>query len=452
MHNAAFDVMKFLRTMVKPAAGCTEIAAVGLATAIAYQALKSNSKGKVVPDSPDAADVRGVELVLDRNIFKNGYDVVIPNTRGKKGIDLAASLGLFLNVDIEKPSLTIFEQINGKILDYAEQTRKKVTIDIDRTRTQLYIKGVVHYAESSAEVVLCRKHDRICYIAVDGSVVYTDEEAYVTISGCEGSQEMSSSLTVEEICTLLDDGCELSDPVKQELQRTIDINKLLVEEGLLNNKYGIGVVKIVKDLIRDGLLTDDLSTKVQLQVAAAVEARLGGTEKPAMSSSGSGTTGVSATVPIIVVGEHFDIDKDRILKSILVSHLVVRAAADQIGELSALCGSYSKAVLGAAAGLAYLLGGGKDEIDNAIKTIASFNFGSICDGAKFNCTLKSMNAADIALKSALFSIRGMRVVTEGVIEESVDASLKNIGRISKSMTNTDDTIVSILVERGKKNG
>ncbi|GAH43212.1 unnamed protein product, partial [marine sediment metagenome] len=230
---------------------------------------------------------------------------------------------------------------------------------------------------------------------------------------------------------------------KEELRKTIIINKQLTKEGR-GKQYGIGIVKALEGLIQNGMLSNDLITNIKLEVASGVEARMGGAPERAMTTSGSGNMGITATIPIIVAAEWLNIDKDRLLKSILLSHIVTRIVSDYVGDLSALCGAFNKAAIGAAAGLAYLLGGKEGEINNAINAVTSNIAGVICDGAKYGCTLKAMTAAGIAIESALMSVNGIKIPPNGIVDEKPKDTMKNIGMISHSMVQTDTTIVKIL--------
>lgn len=43
-----------------------------------------------------------------------------------------------------------------------------------------------------------------------------------------------------------------------------------------------------------------------IRTSAASDARMGGATLPAMSNSGSGNQGITATMPVVVVAEHFE--------------------------------------------------------------------------------------------------------------------------------------------------
>lgn len=449
------DVIEILRENVKPAAGCTEVVAIALASSIAYNAIygnfpKTTRLGVREVPLPKKEKLRGIEVVIDRNVFKNAYGVAIPGT-DKRGIELAALLGLFLDMNRffkseEEPGyLEIFRQLDKAWIPVAESMVERVSVDIDSTKDDLYIHVKVRYDAHEAESVLQSKHDGISRIMVDGEVVYRSYEERKKDVGRKRA-EKEAVLKLRQILKAAE---EIGEEEKRELQKTIDVNRLLVEEGLLGN-YGMGIVRAYKNLIKKGMLPDDLLTKIKLQVAAGVEARMGGTEYPAMSSSGSGNNGITAAVPIIAAGEYLNVDKDRILKGILISHLVVKEISDYVGELSALCGACNKSAFGAAAGLVYIMGGGRNEIENAINYVASSIVGMVCDGAKYGCVLKAIAAASTAYEAAIFALEGIQPPPDGVVEGKADDTLRNLGEISRAMVAVDDVVVHLIHRRGER--
>lgn len=124
--------------------------------------------------------------------------------------------------------------------------------------------------------------------------------------------------------------------------------------------------------------------------------------------------------------------------------MIVKVSSDYIGELSALCGACNKAAFGAAAGLTYILGGGRREIENAIRYVASNILGVICDGAKYGCALKAVTAASIAYEAAILSLEGVDVPADGVVEKTADGTLRNLKEVSKVMSDVDDVVVKFI--------
>jgi len=124
---------------------------------------------------------------------------------------------------------------------------------------------------------------------------------------------------------------------------------------------------------------------------------------------------------------------------------VTKYVSNHSGYLSAICGCAIKAGIGAAAGLAYLLGGDTKHINNAINIMAANITGMICDGAKEGCALKLSTAAGTATESALMAISGMEVPpSNGIINQKAEITIQNIGKIAKAMVPTDIEIVEIM--------
>ena len=78
-----FSIKDILQMEVTPALGCTEPAAIALATAAAASLLKDQ-------------EIDGIELWVDPNIYKNGTAVAIPGPNGMTGLDVAAGVCAFV--------------------------------------------------------------------------------------------------------------------------------------------------------------------------------------------------------------------------------------------------------------------------------------------------------------------------------------------------------------------
>jgi len=439
------DIMSFLEDNVIPAAGCTEIVAIGISTCAGFNALFGN-----LPNSPskdgvpmlDADKLEHVGLTLDKRLYKNAYSVNIPSTQGRNGIELAAAIGLFLNINKTKV-LEIFTQIEPNMLSLADKVLDKINVELDEAKDSLFVRSTIKYDGHTVISTMEEAHDRITSIDIDGKEVFSNP---IDKSGLTAGNEVGR-LSINEMLDIIGD---LPDNVKVELTKTVDLNMTLVVEGLCHFSSQGGIVHILKDLIRDGLLTDDVSTKIKLSVASAVEARMGGVPLSAMSSSGSGNMGITATVPIIIVGQELEKSDDEVLRAILLSHMVVSMASDKIGKLSALCGASNKSTFGAAAGISYLLGADAEGIKNSINMVASNLIGATCDGAKTNCALKAMSSASVAYDSALLGSRGLQLGSQGIVGSTAKETLKNVSEISHKMDSIDDAIVSILRHRVKR--
>lgn len=114
-----------------------------------------------------------------------------------------------------------------------------------------------------------------------------------------------------------------------------------------------------------------------------------------------------------------------------------------------MCGCAIAAGAGAAAGVAYMLGGDVEAVGGAVKNVTADLAGVICDGAKSACALKLASAAGSAVQSALFALEGVVVgQNDGIVSASPEATMDALGRLSnEGMTTTDQVILDIMCSK-----
>jgi L-cysteine desulfidase len=95
--------------------------------------------------------------------------------------------------------------------------------------------------------------------------------------------------------------------------------------------------------------------------------------------------------------------------------------------------------------MAYYLGGDAKVIGGAINNMAANALGILCDGAKVGCALKLATSASAAAQCALLALRGLVVPADnGVVDASPERTIRNVGRISQSMNQTDSCVLDVL--------
>jgi len=160
-----------------------------------------------------------------------------------------------------------------------------------------------------------------------------------------------------------------------------------------------------------------------------------------MSNSGSGNQGISATLPVAVYAEEIKASEEQTIRALALSHLLVIYIKQSLGRLSALCGCVVAAT-GSSCGITYLMGGGYAEAVAAVKNMIANLTGMICDGAKPSCAMKVTSGVSTAVLSAMMAMEGRCVTSvEGIIEEDVDRSIRNLTRIGRDAMNETDRIV-----------
>ena len=162
--------------------------------------------------------------------------------------------------------------------------------------------------------------------------------------------------------------------------------------------------------------------------------------------------GLRAILPLWAVKDFIACDKAFVLKAIGFSHIITAYVKAHTGRLSAVCGCSIAAGAGAAAGIAYLLGGSIQQIGAAIKNLTEDLAGVICDGAKAGCALKLATAAGSAVQAALFALQGVTVMpTDGIVGASPEQTMQNVGQLStQGMIETDRTILKIMLQKMKE--
>ncbi|MFW5837100.1 MAG: L-serine ammonia-lyase, iron-sulfur-dependent, subunit alpha, partial [Desulfovibrionaceae bacterium] len=423
-----FDVKQILhgkaRSLIHletgPGLGCTEPAAIGLATAAAASLLPGGH-------------VDSVHLSTDANIHKNAMGVVTPNSGGRASIPLAAAMGA-VGGDPGQ-GLQVFAAVTQPKLAKARRLVEegRVAVDIAKDVPGLYVKAVVKAGDAEAVAVIRGQHDNIACLSLNGRELNDHpllNPAHAAGAGeLPGLEKWLEGLGTPDLLDLLEDmDHEDLDYIRQGLR----LNQDLAEYGLRHGP-GLGVGRSQLSLMRQGALCKDMPLWGGIHAAAGIDARMGGVALPAMTLAGSGNQGIAAGTPIAAAAEFATLeDETLVLKAVTLSYLITCLIKARVGRLSALCGSAVAAGAGAAAGVAYLLGGTADKVGGAVTNHIENTAALICDGAKTSCALKVGEAAASGVKSALLALSGCVVrPIDGVAGRTGEESMANLGKLSR---------------------
>ena len=196
------------------------------------------------------------------------------------------------------------------------------------------------------------------------------------------------------------------------------------------------------------MMGDNTFTHILSYTSAACDARMAGAMIPVMSNSGSGNQGITATLPVVVYAEDNKKSEDELIRALVMSHLTVIYIKQSLGRLSALCGCVVAAT-GSSCGITYLMGGNYEQITYAVKNMIANITGMICDGAKPSCALKLTSGVSTAVLSAILAMENKCVTSvEGIIDDDVDQSIRNLTRIgSQGMNETDKLVLDIMTNK-----
>ena len=436
------EIIALIKREVKPALGCTEPIAVALAVAKAVEIISENCS--CCKDWRLKADFT-LDVSVSGNILKNGMGVGIPGT-GMVGLPVAAALGAVCG-----ESACGLEVLKGLTPEAVERAKAlvaqgKVHISVADTEHLLYVKATVTLAGgavASAELnphayaVIEDDHDRIVETCFADKILMSSESAAAAKESTPEKYDLDVKRIFEFACTAPyeDISFILGDK---------ELNLALAWEGL-NGNYGLRVGKAIRENQAEVFGDDYMSFAMGL-TAAASDARMAGCTLPAMSNSGSGNQGITVSMPVIAYALKYKVDDESLARALILSNLVAIHIKHYLGKLSALCGCVV-ASTGSACGIVYLQGGTYEQVCAAIKNMAGNITGMVCDGAKVGCAMKVASGVSCAVQSAVLALRNTCIPsTDGIIEDDVEKTIRNIGTIgSAGMKATDRMILDIML-------
>jgi L-cysteine desulfidase len=413
---------------VFPALGCTEPIAIAYAAAVAAAQLKG--------------EVEEIRIEVDPGVFKNGFAVTVPHTGGEKGNLIAGALGAL----IARPELQmeILKGGDDTLLARAKEllAGRRLTLTYDKNKVGLYIDVMVKSASGTARAVLEGGHTNLVRVEKDGAPL-VDAAGSGPVGKGHAYRERLREMTIADMIDLVD-GLHSEDLAY--LRRGVEMNLALAEVGKKLGKVG----HFVSDLVREGLLVDDVVSTSKILTASASDARMAGLPYPAMASGGSCNQGIVASLVPYIVGRFHGVPDERILKSIALSHLVNGYIKSYTGDLSPICGCAIAAGVGAAVAIVYQRSG-KDleKINLAVNTLVSDLGGMLCDGAKAGCALKVVSSTESAIRAAYMALKSYGIAEEeGFVGRSAEMTIRNMSRISAiGMSLVDETMLGIMGDK-----
>ena len=418
VYQAYCDILK---EELRLAMGCTEPIAIAYSASIARSYL-----------STEPTEIR---IGLSGNIIKNTKSVVVPATGGMHGIPAAVVAGTVAN----KPELVleVLSSLTEADVPKMRALMEECPIEVGELDTTHIFEIVIQMKNESEEVKvrLLDRHTNLVYVEKNGEVLIRNE-AEEEDGGIKTDRTL---LTVENIVKFADE-VDLDD-VRELLERQISCNMAIAEEGM-KNSYGACIGKVI---YKNGDCS--LADKARAYAAAGSDARMNGCELPVCIISGSGNQGMTASIPIVIYARELGKSEEEMLRALVLSDLVTTHLKTGIGCLSAYCGAIS-AGCGAGAGIAYLQGGGFEEVAHTIVNSLAILSGTICDGAKSSCAAKIAMAVESGILGYEMYCNGQQFYGgDGIITKGVENTIKNVGQLAREgMAGTDKEIIKIMLE------
>ncbi len=421
-HDRIIDLIK--REVVL-SIGCTEPMAVSLCVAKACETLGTQPEH--------------ISVALSANIYKNAMGVGIPNS-GMTGLPIAVALGVVAGRS--EYGLEVLRDVDSAAVERAKALLEEVKPSIfvtDESDDILYIKVCVAAGNDSAEVIISGSHTNFSSVRRNGEEVATNEAAHNEVAESEDVE-----LTLRKVYDFAEEvPLEKIEFIGEAAQRNVAAAELS-----FTGNYGHGLGAMLHSGVAKNIFGDTLFTNILAHTSGACDARMSGAMVPVMSNSGSGNQGISATVPVAIFALANDVEREKMLRALVLSHLTVIYIKQSLGRLSALCGCVVAAT-GSACGITRLMGGGFEEVSGAVKNMVANLTGMICDGAKPSCSLKVTSGVATAVLSATLAMNN-RVTTslEGIIEDNVDNCIRNLTEIGRNgMSETDRLILEIMTSK-----
>ena len=421
------QIIALMKREVVPAIGCTEPIAVALCTAKATETLGC------IPEH--------INVYLSANILKNAMGVGIPGT-GMIGLPIAIALGALIGKS--EYQLEVLKDCTSEAVEKGKEMIAQpqfINISLkDNIEEKLYIEATCTQGNNVATAIVSGGHTHFVYLCRNGEVSLdkrtgtslTEDEEQVDLT-LRKVYDFATTAPVDEIRFIL------------EAKR---LNKAAAEQAF-KGCYGHGLGRMLRDnKNEEKIMGNNTFTHILSYTSAACDARMAGAMIPVMSNSGSGNQGISATLPVVIYAEDNNASEEQLIRALTLSHLTAIYIKQSLGKLSALCGCVVAAT-GSSCGITYLMGGSYAQVMYAVQNMIATLTGMICDGAKPSCALKVTSGVSTAVMSAIMAM-DQKCVTpvEGIIEENVNRSIRNLTLIgSKGMNETDKMVLDIMTHK-----
>ena len=420
------QIIALIKREVVPAIGCTEPIAVALCVAKATETLGCHPEN--------------IKVFLSANILKNAMGVGIPGT-DMIGLPIAVALGALIGKS--EYQLEVLKDSNPEAVEAGKKMIESQCIDIalkENIEEKLYIEAVCTHGNDSATSIISGGHTNFVYISRNQDVLLDNR----TPASSE-AQAAHVELTLRKVFDFA-----TTAPL-EEIEFILEARRLNknAAERSFQGKYGHELGRMLRNSQTErNIMGNNTFTHILSYTSAACDARMAGAMIPVMSNSGSGNQGIAATLPVVVYAEDNHNSEEELTRALILSHLTAIYIKQSLGRLSALCGCVVAAT-GSSCGITYLMGGGYQQVMYAVQNMIATLTGMICDGAKPSCALKLTSGVSTAVMSAIMAMEQKCVTAvEGIIEENVNQSIRNLTKIgSEGMNETDKLVLDIMTHK-----
>lgn len=412
--------IQILKEELVPAMGCTE------PIALAYAGAKAREVLECVPDK--------VLVEASGSIIKNVKSVIVPNTNHLKGIPAAVTAGIIAG-KAEK-ELEVIAEVTPDEIEQMITFLKETPITVEHIDQGITFDIVltVYKGDSYTKVRIANYHTNIVHIEKDSEVIFD-----IPVEG-ENEEGLTdrSLLDMKSIWNFINT-VDVVD-IKEVIGRQIEYNTAIADEGLRGD-YGANIGSVLLSAYGD-----DVRTRAKARAAAGSDARMNGCELPVIINAGSGNQGMTCSLPVLEYAKELNVTEEKKYRALALSNLTAIHQKTGIGRLSAYCGAVS-AGAAAGAGIAYLCGGGYEEVIHTVVNALAIVSGMVCDGAKASCAAKIAASVDAGILGYNMYLNGQQFYAgDGIVTKGVEATIQNIGRLGKEgMRETNEEIIKMMI-------
>ena len=412
-----------LRGELSRTMGCTDPVAIALATARAREELGQHP-------------VR-VEITVSPNIYKNATAVGVPGAE-LRGIPIAAALGALAGQSERK--LALLDGVTAEERAAAETlvANQAVTVTVeDSSPDVLYIKSCVSSAEASAYAVIAGDYDNFIEIGRNRAVTYS-----IPLAAAKERAVRWGGVTYAEVWAAIQETV----PAEFDfLVAASQVNQAAAEQALKDPTLKLG--NALASTSAPLPAPFNMIQRAQSLVAAATEARMSGARVPIMAVAGSGNQGINSLLGVLAVAEVLASTEDPLARALALSAATTALIKHHAARMTAFCGGAVAASAGVAAGAVLLLGGGYQDVVNAVQSVLAALAGMICDGAKESCAYKINVGVGAAVQQAYLTRQGVYIQTPmGLAGQTIDETFVNLGRLNNEGLAAADRLMLEMVQ------
>ena len=405
---------ELLNANITKTMGCTDIGVVGYIASLGAYALKDSK-------------IRNVELVMSEELYKNSVNVGVPGLK-KSGLDKALALGILLKKPDKK--LAVFESVTNDDIDKIEELLSDIDVSISHKKfddTVLYEELTITSCKGdTVNIVIKDFYDNVVSVKRNGEALEDLQKDQLI----QGIQKYKIS-SYDEILDYVEAGNY------EGLEGLFEIANFQYENARteIKNEGGDFLIEDLKESQKECLY--DLSNFLRKHITVPSRKRMVGDIYTVYGVAGSGNLGIGTLVTPKFLAQAFNLNDYETKRLVVLSFLTSVYVKQEMSVVTVLCGTGHATGCSSAAVTAFLKGGSRQHIKEAINTYLATSMGFICDGAKLSCVHKVSFASMNGMISGKMAVDNDAVCDgTGLNKLDVDQTIKNLGKLNNEIMNS----------------